>query len=58
VLTNQYKELRKRQKEGKVFFMKKFSSLKIVGTNIWPEICYLLNLLNAFQNSARKSASC
>jgi len=33
----------------------KFSSLKIVGTNILPGICYLLN---GFQNPARKSASC
>jgi len=48
----------KRQNEGKEFFIKKFLSLKIVGTNIWPEICYLLNLLNAFQNPARKSAHC
>jgi len=36
----------------------KFSSLKIVGRNIWPGICYLQNLLNGFQNPARKSASC
>jgi len=35
--------------------MKKFLSLKIVGTNSWPEFCYLLN---AFQNPARESASC
>jgi len=51
----------KRQKEGKEFFdeevLKVFIS-KIFGTNIWPGICYLLNLLNVFQNPARKSASC
>jgi len=50
-----------RQKEGKEFLMKKvqkFPSLKIVGTNIWPGICYLLNLLNGFHNLARKSARC
>jgi len=29
----------------------------MVGTNIWPGLCYLLNLLNSFQNPARKSAS-
>jgi len=28
----------------------------MVGTNIWPGICYLLDLLNGFQNPARKSA--
>jgi len=27
----------------------------LVGTNIWPGICYLLNI---FQNPAGKSASC
>jgi len=38
--------------------VQKFSSLKIAGTNIWPGIRHLLNLLNGFQNPARKSASC
>ena len=41
-----------RQKEGKEFFDEKegvkFSSLKTVGTSIWPGICYLLNLPNGF----------
>jgi len=47
----------KRQKKGKEFFdeVQKFTSLKTVGTNIWPEVCYLLN---GFKNPARKSASC
>jgi len=31
---------------------------KLVGTNISPAICYLLNKLYVFQNPARKSASC
>jgi len=35
--------------------VKKFSSLKMIGRNIWAGICYLLN---RFQNPARKSASC
>ena len=46
----------KRQKVRKEFFDEegeKFSPLKMVGTNIWPGICYLLNLLNGFQNLAR-----
>jgi len=46
----------KRQKEGKEIFDEEgvqFSSLNIVGTNIWPGICYMLN---GFQNPARKSA--
>jgi len=41
----------KRQKEGKEFFDEEgaqLSSLKTVGTSIWPEICYLLNLPNGF----------
>ena len=49
------------QKEGEEFFDEecvKFFISKMVGTNIWPGICYLLNLLNVFQNPARKSASC
>jgi len=35
--------------------VQKCSSLRIVGINIWPGICYLLN---GFQNPARKSVSC
>jgi len=46
----------KRQKEDKEFFDEK--RVKVIGTNIWPGIRYLLNLLNGFQNPARKSASC
>jgi len=51
----------KRHKEGKYFFDEEGVNIfisKMVGTNIWPGICYLLNLLNVFQNPARKSASC
>jgi len=49
------------RKKTKNFFMKKvqkFTSLKTVGTNILPEVCFLLNLQNGFKNPARKSASC
>ena len=38
--------------------VKKFSSLKIVETNIWPRICYLLNLPNGFKNPAKKWDNC
>jgi len=42
----------KRQKEGKDCFDEeegvKFSSLKTVGTSIWPGIGYLLNMPNGF----------
>ena len=51
----------KGRKAGKEFFDEEgvqVSSLKIVGTNTWPGICYLPNLLNGFPNPARKSASC
>jgi len=37
--------------------VQKFSSLKIVGTNIWPGICYLLNLQNGFQNLTKNEVS-
>ena len=45
------------RKKVKGFLMKKvqkFSSLKIIGTNIWPGICHLLNLPNGFLNLAKK----
>ena len=48
----------KHQKEVKEFFDKegvKVFISEMVGTNIWPGICYQLNV---FQNPARKSASC
>jgi len=38
--------------------MLKFSSLKTVGTSIWPGICYLLNLSNGFWNPAKKWDNC
>jgi len=50
-----------RKKEGNEFIDEegvKVFITSIVGTNIWPGICYLLNLPNIFQNPARKSASC
>jgi len=50
----------RRFEEDKLFYHEKnvrFSSPKSVET-FFPGICYLINLPNGFQNSARKSAHC
>jgi len=51
----------KHQKEGKEFFDEE-SQTGFISTNCWNKYlsgtCLLLNLLNGFQNPARKSASC